>query len=51
MAEKMGQSSVSELYKQFEEGCKNTEDDEKCGHPRFHRNDENFGIDGPMTTA
>jgi hypothetical protein len=33
--EAMKKSSVSEWQKQFKDGCKNMEDDERSGHPDF----------------
>jgi hypothetical protein len=40
--EAMKKSSTSEWHKQFKEGCKNMENDERSGCPRFHTTDENF---------
>jgi hypothetical protein len=39
--ETMTKSSVSEWHGQFKEGCENVEDDERSGHPRSYRTDEN----------
>jgi hypothetical protein len=40
--EGMKKSSVLEWHKQFKEGCKNMEDNERNGHPASHRTNENF---------
>jgi hypothetical protein len=37
----MKKSSVFKWHKNFKEGYKNVEDDERSGHPRSHRTDEN----------
>jgi len=39
--EALKKSSVSEWHKRFKEGRENVEDDERSGHPRSHRTDEN----------
>jgi hypothetical protein len=39
--EAMKMSSVYECQKWFKGGYKNMEDDERSGHPRTHRSDEN----------
>jgi hypothetical protein len=38
--EKLGKV-ISEWHKWFKEGCKNAENDERSGHPKFHRTNEN----------
>jgi len=39
--EAMKKSSVSERFKRFKGSCENVEDDERSGHPRSHRTNEN----------
>jgi hypothetical protein len=41
--EAMKKASVFEWHKQFKEGHENMEDDERSGHLRYHKTDENIG--------
>jgi hypothetical protein len=38
----MKNSAVFELHKRFKGGCENVEGDERSGHPRSQRTDENI---------
>jgi len=40
--EAMKNSAVFELHKRFKGGCENVEGDERSGHPRSQRTDENI---------
>jgi hypothetical protein len=39
--EAVKESSVFEWHKRFEDSCENVEDDDRSGHPRSHRTNEN----------
>jgi hypothetical protein len=40
-ADAMKKSSVCEWHKRFKEGREDVKDDERTGHPKTHRTDEN----------